>query len=101
MYPTRYCVYDKFSHALPISNSSKIDLVIFEVIIYVLKTEFKLTYKELTKITMRAVDTIHRHNNELDTIAKIYDVPMKLINDILEYATMRIMDYIDGAKNVS
>ena len=50
---------------------------------------------------MRAVDTIHRHNNELDTIAKIYDVPMKLINDILEYATMRIMDYIDGAKNVS
>lgn len=87
--------YEKFIKVVPIALANKIDLVIFEILIYVLKTEFNITYKELMKITGRSMDTLTRHNNELYTIEKLYEVPNKLVTEIHDYITNTILQYIE------
>lgn len=88
--------YGKLSNTTPIYMSDKINLVIFGILIYVLRTEFSLTYRELEKLTNRSTDTLSRHNNSPDAIIKLYDVPDTLVARIHDYIVRRILDYVES-----
>ena len=88
--------YGRFNRVVPIVSSDKTDLIVFSVLLYVLKTEFKLTFKEITGLLNRGMDTLYKHHNDLNVICKLYDANPKLIDEMHDYITQRLLDYIGG-----